>query len=346
MSSYRDRIKEQIKQYAREVNIHELPDIFHYWSNKYLRPRFESVLGANDLYSFYGNAIDAALGRKEGSSRILSVGSGDASNEIEIARKLIAMGARDFEFVCLELSPILLERSQEAIDAAGLGERFSLVECDINSWKPSQTYAAVMAHHSLHHVVELESLFDGIARSLTPNGVFITCDMIGRNGHMRWPEALNAVQHVWSTMPDQYKYNHQLKRLELVFDNWDCSAEGFEGIRAQDILGLAMERFAFERFLAYGNMIDIFGGRGFGHNYSAESEAHCRFIDHVHALDDLLISRGIIKPTQMGAIMRKSWQREPIVYRDWTPEHCWRDPNAHVELLPILDWHYRWEDGE
>ncbi len=66
--------------------------------------------------------------------------------------------------------------------------------------------------------------------------MFVTNDMIGRNGHQRWPEALEIVNQYWHELPEAYRYNKLLSRYEPEYMNWDCSTEGFEGIRAQDIL--------------------------------------------------------------------------------------------------------------
>ena len=60
---------------------------------------------------------------------------------------------------------------------------------------------------------------------------------------MRWPEAYGVLSELWKELPETYKYNHQLKRLEIEYENWDCSTEGFEGIRSQDILPLLIETF-------------------------------------------------------------------------------------------------------
>ena len=66
---------------------------------------------------------------------------------------------------------------------------------------------------------------------------------------MRWPEALELIQGIWKFIPDHYKTNHQLKRVEQQYQNWDCSKKGFEGIRAQDILPLLVKKFSFRSFL-------------------------------------------------------------------------------------------------
>ena len=59
---------------------------------------------------------------------------------------------------------------------------------------PQGQYQIVMANQALHHFVELEMLFDKVFQVLAVDGFFLTDDMIGRNGHMRWPEALEHFQ--------------------------------------------------------------------------------------------------------------------------------------------------------
>jgi hypothetical protein len=152
--------------------------------------------------------------------------------------------------------------------------------------------------------------------------------MIGRNGHMRWPEALEIVLALWSVLEDRHKWNHQLNRFESVYENWDCSAEGFEGIRAQDILPLLVKQFKFHRFVAFANLISIFIDRGFGHNFDVDNARDCYFIDFVARLDDYYIEMGTIKPTQMIASMTKFEVVPAQVYKHLTPEFCVRLPDA------------------
>ena len=160
-----------------------------------------------------------------------------------------------------------------------------------------------MANQSLHHVLELEALFDAVAAALHPRGLFVVSDMIGRNGHQRWPEALAIVREFWRELPESYRYNLQLRRQEDEVLDWDCSVEGFEGVRAQDILPLLLERFGFETFLAFANLIDPFIDRGFGHHFDATSERDRDFIDRVHLRDEAELMAGTIKPTHMLATL-------------------------------------------
>ena len=178
-------------------------------------------------------------------------------------------------------------------------------------------------------MLALEHLFEVIHEALEENGLFLTTDMIGRNGHMRWPEALEIIQGIWRFMPDHYKTNHQLKRVEKEYENWDCSKTGFEGIRAQDILPLLVKNFTFRGFLGFGNLPDIFIERGFGHNLNIYDPHDTGFIDFLEQLNSLLIDLGYLKPTMIYGIMtrRRPDAPQPRCYRHWTPEFCARVAN-------------------
>jgi len=162
-----------------------------------------------------------------------------------------------------------------------------------------------MADQSLHHVTELESLFGQIRQSLRPDGIFVISDMIGRNGHLRWPAALAIVREFWRKLPPSYRYNRRSGRYEAFFEDADCSTESFEGIRAQDIVPLLEQYFHFHFFLGFGNVIDPFVDRSFGPNFDPESAWDREFIDQVHRRDEAEIAAGRLQPTHMLALLGK-----------------------------------------
>lgn len=322
--AYGARLDAQIEQYRQVENIHDLPAIFHYWSNTHLRPRLNEVTGADSIADFYALPFSRSLGHPGSGHRLLSIGAGDCSLELNVAKRLLQLGVRDFRLTCLEVSPHLLERAAESIRKEGLSEHVDVRQDDINRWRPATRYAAVMANHSLHHFVELEHIFTVVEESLEGQGLFVSNDMIGRNGHMRWPEVLEFVESIWAFMPDRFKFNRQLDRFEEKFINWDCSNDGFEGIRAQDILPLLTERFGFETFLAFGGIVDVFVDRAFGHNFDPSAGGDTAFIDFLQLLNDRLIDGGLIKPTTMFAVMCKQRDAEPTCWRRWNPSFCVR----------------------
>jgi SAM-dependent methyltransferase len=325
-ADYARRAEQEVERFQSVENVHDLPEIFHFWSLRYVRPKLEAVYGVSTLEDFYLKYIfqyraENPAGRVE----IASLGAGNSDMEIQIAKLLLARGLADFRFSCLDINPAMLARGRELASENGLSGHFDFLETDVGRWQPSRPVSVVMAHHSLHHIVNLEEVFASIRKAIGKEGYFVTCDMIGRNGHMRWPEALDIVHDIWRTMPDRYKYNHLLKRFEEMYENWDCSKEGFEGIRAQDILPLLVQGFHFEAFIAYGNLPDIFTDRNFGHNFDAHNPEDTEFIDRIGALNDRLIGEGVLKPTQMIAALRTEPTGEVRCYEHWTPEFCVRN---------------------
>ena len=305
-NEYEDRLRQELEGFNEYVNVHDLPEIYHYWSNKYLRPMIEEygISNPNDLFVDY--MLDSASLCNVEKSMFVSIGSGNCETEIQVAKLLKSKGLDEFIIECVELNENMLKRGFDLAKKEGVLENVSFIQADFSEWKPSTEYVSVIAnHYSLHHVQNLEGLFREIKKFLYNNGSFIVNDMIGRNGHQRWPEALEAVNDFWKILPEKYKYNHQLKRYEEVYENWDCSIEGFEGIRAQDILPLLVDSFHFEFFIGFSNIIDIFIDRGFGHNFDAHNKWDNNFIDEIHKFDENSIANGTIKPTHMMASMKK-----------------------------------------
>jgi len=248
------------------------------------------ALGFESMAGFFIHYICESCNRRKGDiSTIVSLGSGNSDFKVNLARRLRESGTHNFHFVCLEMNGPMLERGKILAASSGLSNHFSFTECDLNNWTAEQQFDSILAIHSLHHVMAFEKLFDEVLRSLSDDGASLINDMIGRNGHIRWPEALEVVQAFWKELPHSKKYNHQLKRFEDEFVNWDCSTEGFEGIRAQDILSELIKRFEFDCFLGFSNVTDIFVDRCFGHNFDPKNESDLAFIDRVAMTDEALL---------------------------------------------------------
>ncbi|MBN8727253.1 MAG: class I SAM-dependent methyltransferase [Xanthomonadales bacterium] len=323
-AGYAERMAAEQAIFADQLEVHDLPAIFHYWSNTWLRPELEKH-GFSNPDEFFVHYLERTAGEIGRPLRAASLGCGNCDTEIRIARGLVERGVRDFTIECIDINEAMLERGRQLAAAEGVAAHIAPLRGDFNRWQPVSRYEAILANQSLHHVVNLEGLFSAIEQALLPEGRFITADMIGRNGHMRWPEALAIVQEYWQELPEDYRWNRQLKRQEHVFMDWDCSTEGFEGIRAQDILPLLVERFGFEFFFAFGNLVDPFIDRGFGPHFDAEAGWDRGFIDRVHRRDEAEMRKGTITPTHMLAVLRRRPYHGPLRCRPGLePSRCVR----------------------
>jgi SAM-dependent methyltransferase len=324
-AEYQSRVDHQLKQFHDLKKLPTLPPVYFYWGRTYIVPRLKAVTGYDSIFDLYVDQLGTAI--QEGrSGLIVSLGAGDCNIEESVAKSLIKKGIENFYILCLEISQTRLDRAAQRIKDTPAQGKLDFAVADLNDWRPPGEMDGVIAHHTLHHIVELERLFERIANAMTRTARFVTADMIGRNGHMRWPEALAIIDRLWPLLPDSYKYQHQFKKQHEKFLNWDCSKGGFEGIRAQDILRLLIEYFDFQHFFAYGNLPDIFVERGYGHNLALDDPQAIALIDLLEHLNENLIDCGVLKPTVMMATIRKKGTvAEPVChYKHWTPDFCIR----------------------
>ena len=326
---YQQKLAVERATFSQNINVHDLPSIYHYWSNNYLLPTHKPF-GFTCPDSFFSLHLIKLLERLEqngdATARFVSVGAGNCDTEVRLASSLIKAGHCRFVIDCLDLNSEMLARGHQLAFDAGVAAHVHVTEVDFNYWKPTEPYNAVIANQSLHHVENLEGLFECIRAAMTDDSIFLTSDMIGRNGHQRWPEALMIVQKFWQELPDSYRYNLQLNRFEETYQNWDCSQTGFEGIRAQDILPLLIKYFHFESFFAFANVIDPFIDRGFGHHFNAARDWDRQFIDRVAIADEQALRSGALKPTHILAAMRKGPCALQQHIAPFTPAFCLRKP--------------------
>ncbi|HTR00898.1 MAG TPA: class I SAM-dependent methyltransferase, partial [Candidatus Acidoferrum sp.] len=330
---YQQRLAQEKQNFNDYLNVHDLPAIFHYWSNKYLAPKFRTF-GITDPEQFY--LLYAEKFRQRFPDRnmtLLSIGCGNCDMEARLARNLLDKGIGKFKIECLDINEAMLERGKQYAVELGVQDNLVMVCADFNRWQPDKRYDVIIANQCLHHVQELEQLFALIKGCLDPEGYFVTCDVIGRNGHLRWPEALELVQQFWRELPEHYRYNRLLSRQEMEYINHDCSVESFEGIRAQDILPLLIENFHFELFIPYSNIILPFIDRPFGHNFNAQAEWDRDFIDRVHARDEAGMLSGELKPTQMLAVLRSVPVKPLLLDPRLTPRDCVRKPDRMMTSM-------------
>ena len=330
--SYEDQVREQIEQYRDTGEMHDLPPVFHLWSSDYVGPGLIEVFGATDFNQFYVDAFIAGAAHNPGAPRFLSLGCGDGAVEIGIARTLIERGVTDFTFVCYDLSDILLDRFRAAIPP-GMEARFHLLAGDLNATTFDTKFDGIMANHSLHHIVDLEGVYATAWHSLTELGVFATSDMIGRNGHMRWPEARLFVAFFWPFLTQRQRRNALLRRQESTFVDHDCASEGFEGVRAQEVLPLLLRQgFHPWKFLGFGGMIDVFVDRCFGPHFDPKDPDDAFLVRRIGMLNEVLLDAGLITPTMMLGWFTKQ-PGQTVHFRNRTAAGAVRDPVRAPDFL-------------
>jgi SAM-dependent methyltransferase len=325
-TAYEARLATEERIYQNCESVHDLPSIFHYWSDRHIRPKLETF-GFSSPNGMFRKFVEEQFspGRSD-IKRFASIGSGNCDLEVELALHLRTKGYNGFAIDCFDLNPAMIERGRVSAAKNAVAAQMRFHQVDLNEWDPAEQYDAVFANQTLHHILKLEDLFTRVKSRLKVGGAFIVSDMIGRNGHQRWPEALEIVQEFWRKLPPSYRFNRAVQRYEERYEDWDCSGESFEGIRSQDILPLLLEHFQFRLFVGFANVIDPFVDRAFGYNFDAKAAWDRRFIDQVHERDEKEIVSGRVTPTHMLAVLGSGQRGSMMFHEPLTPEYCLRRP--------------------
>jgi len=302
-----------------------LPEICRYRTRRYVQPRVNEVFGTRTQADFYVRPIleKAASGYQV---TVLSLGSGNGELELSLAADLLRGGVDSFHIEGLELSTVNVDAANANARAQGLEDKVSFFEGDFNSLAADHERDFVIANQVLHHVSALENLFDALTHILGNGGLLLTRDMVGRNGHLAWPECRELIDRVWNSMPRRYCYSHRENRFLDAPPDRDFSKHSFEGTRAQDILPLMLKRFSFARFYAFGGITEKILNRALGPNFSVDNEDDLAFVNNLELLNDTAINGGLIKPTVMLAHVSIE-PRALTCWRDRTPERCVRVPD-------------------
>jgi SAM-dependent methyltransferase len=164
--------------------------------------------------------------------RILSLCSGEARIEEGLLRQA---PSDSVQLTVFDLNPDLLKTAKRRL--APLCEVKGIVG-DVNEIDlRGRSFDIILCVSGLHHVVELEHLFDQIAGALRPDGEFWSIgETLGRNGGRMFPEAYDAGNAFFHRLPPKYRTNRVLGRIDEDMTNMDFSIGCFEGIRCESIV--------------------------------------------------------------------------------------------------------------
>lgn len=314
-------------QYQAET----LPPIFRYWSGCHLAPEAKQV-GIDAPESFYLRHILQAGSVDSHALRVLSLGTGAASMEINLARQTRAAGV-PLRFTCADFNPRLLHQAADAARLAGVGDCMVFELRDCNRPFALAAQDVIIVNQFFHHVSGLEVFCQSLRESLAPHGLLLTSDVIGRNGHELWPAIEAEVQKVWSALPPEQRYDRHFGSVQKRYHAVNHAAYSNEGVRAQDVVACLLSAFDFEVFFTFGGSIVPFVERRIGFNFSADREADRLLIDRIHAQDTAALAEGRYPAANMIAVLRHKSEVTSPVYRPISPQQHVNLTRLQLELL-------------
>lgn len=162
--------------------------------------------------------------------RMLSLCAGEAG----IEASLLHEAGSHTELTLLDINRTLLRRA---------ASRFP-PQCVVRLWEgdvrdlgaDAGGFDIISFVSGLHHVVDLEAVLSQCQRLLSEDGeLWLIGEQVGRNGNRLWPEALDAANRVFATLPKRLRKNKNTGIVDAELPNFDYASSCFEGIRSQEI---------------------------------------------------------------------------------------------------------------
>ena len=294
-----------------------LPPIFGYWSERYVSPLASRIGVASPEEMYFSEARKVA--QRKGSVAIASIGSGACWMELSLLGRLRGEGV-DARMHCIDFNSALMDKALLEARQRGLDEWLSVDTFDCN--RPFELAAkdALIVNQFFHHVEELGTFAASLRRSLDPDGVLLTSDVVGRNGHLPWPAVDAIVQAFWQRLPEDKRFDRYFSERRERYVPVDHAAYSNEGVRAQDVVASLLAEFEFERFLTFGGAIMPFVERRIGFNLDPASAQDLAFIDELAILDAARIEAGDYPASNMIAVLRHRGKAASQVYVPISPE--------------------------
>lgn len=289
---YERLVEEEIEEYSniivtpdlREGGIHA-HDSWAYWFG-YLRNRWGTSLN-EEIASFCNARMNP---------QILSLGCGYGGVEISVAKDL----KLPFQILGIDLNEKILEMAKEESSKHRLPIKFQ--QGDLNFLDLSnQKFDVVMAHASLHHLLNLEHIFNEVHKSLKDDGLLIIQDVIGKTQVLFWKENVDFAIKLVKELPALL--NADITLPPYIEPNIQA---GMEGIRQEEIEEQIDLLFSPVKKYYYGSFMRLICTHPILGKRLDPSNSECRkILDALCKLDLEQIERGALKPTEILAVYRK-----------------------------------------
>jgi len=311
-----------------------LPAIFHHWSVECLSPRL-AALGLSAPESFFLQEIVAAAREMRRPVRVVSFGAGACALEIDPAKRLQSQEIAA-AFTCIDFNGALLRTARSAAFAQGVASAMEFLRLDCNRLPELAPYDVILVNQFFHHVEELKAFCASLRACLAEGGRLLTSDVIGRNGHLLWPDVEAAVAMLWTVLPEQRRYDRHFGRILDAYRPVDHASYSNEGIRAQEVVECLLAEFDFEVFFPWGGSIMPFIERRIGFNFDVNDAADRAFIRSVDGADTEALDQQRYPASNMIASLRHKACATRKVIGSMSAERHAQLTRAQVRRLHLL----------
>jgi ubiquinone/menaquinone biosynthesis C-methylase UbiE len=229
-----------------------------------------------------------------GVSKGLSIGCGNGVLERQ-ARTVGAVGSFDAYDIALGA----IQEAQKLAMAEGI-DRINYEVKNFNNLElPESHYDVVFASSAIHHIKNLEGLFEQIKKTLKPGGLFIMIEYVGPSQFQFTPKAVGIINDILSILPPRFRRLNTVPPQErLAFHvssvEYMNATDPSEAIRSAEILPLLKNSFEILEKKDFGGTINHMLLQGIIHNFEDGTPEGTSMLRLLLYFEDLLIREGIL----------------------------------------------------
>ena len=162
---------------------------------------------------------------------------------------------------------------------------------------PEAAFDMVFAHHSMHHIEELDGLCLAVRQALRPGGIFHLDEFVGPD-RFQWTDTqLHHLNAFVQALPDRYRRLPTGGLMPVLVRPTIPQMLAFdpsEAVRSSAILETMRRHFRVVEVRELGGALLHVGLSGIAQNFDAENPEDVAHLEAFFALEDRLMAEGVI----------------------------------------------------
>ncbi len=199
-----------------------------------------------------------------------------------------------------DVSPDAIAQARRTAAMEGLAGRVDYRVADLNTIDlPAGRYDAIFGISSLHHVSELERLFEHCRRALKPNGLFFIDEYVGPARFQSSARVVELINTLLRLLPERYRHSIYLNnepRENYVNTplSWFEETDPSEAVRSDAILPCLKQHFEIVDYKPYGGALMHMLLSGMAGNFDPDVEEDAAMIRLIAFFEQELEKAGAI----------------------------------------------------
>jgi 2-polyprenyl-3-methyl-5-hydroxy-6-metoxy-1,4-benzoquinol methylase len=231
------------------------PTLFHWTDSSIVMEHINKCVSGHSEIGWLQYACEKYLKHTSGAKHCLSLGCGSGALERQVRR----MGACE-TIDAVDIAKGAIEeamRLAQEENITGINYRLENIE---NIRLPVNRYDAVFSSSAVHHIKNLEMLFEQVRAALKRDGFFIMAEYVGPSQSQFTDKVVDIINEILQTLPSTYKKlssdpNRTKQFFVRVTREYTNANDPSEAVRSDEIIPILASYFKILERRDYGGAI-------------------------------------------------------------------------------------------